>query len=58
MFTMFYKIKIYFFKSTYVIGANVMLAASQVSLGSLLLVNHPVFKSHNYTNYIYLNQLY
>jgi hypothetical protein len=25
-------------------GANVMLAASQISLGSLLLVNHPVYE--------------
>jgi hypothetical protein len=39
MLTMFYKIKIHFFL-IYLIGANVMLAASHISLGSLLPVNH------------------
>jgi hypothetical protein len=39
MLTMFYKIKIHFFLN-YLIGANVMLAASHISLGSLLPVNH------------------
>jgi hypothetical protein len=32
----------------HVIGANVMLTASQISLGSLLLVNHPVFFYKHY----------
>jgi hypothetical protein len=37
---MFYKIKIYFL--IHIIGADVLLAASQISSGSLLFVNHPV----------------
>jgi hypothetical protein len=45
MLTMLYKIKIsidIFFLS-HIIGANVMLAASQIWLGSLLLVNYTVY---------------
>jgi hypothetical protein len=40
MLTMLYKIKIVYIFKIHLIGANVMLAASQISLGSLLLVNH------------------
>jgi hypothetical protein len=42
MLTMLYKIKIVYIFKIHLIGANVMLAASQISLGSLLLVNHSV----------------
>jgi hypothetical protein len=41
MLTMFYKIKICFF--FHMNDANVMLAASQISLVSSVLVNHPVY---------------
>jgi hypothetical protein len=44
MLTMFYnnKLKIKYSILIYVIGANLMLAALQISLGSLLPVNYPV----------------
>jgi hypothetical protein len=39
---MLYKIKIQYIFYIHIIGTNVMLAASQILLGLLLLVNHSV----------------
>jgi hypothetical protein len=56
MLTTFYKIKMYFF--IHIIGVNVILVASQISLGSLLLVNNPVYLANvNYHSLIDLIQL-